>query len=149
MRLLVEYNIDASGGKCTGCSRLTGETCALFQEPVRNQLRCIRCINAETAANPPKTKTKVLPRPDMPEAKKDKPGVAEKEADLALVDGVIELADRVADINNDDAQEFATSVQEKAVSMKASIHEWGKLTTGQRAALENMGSGCSKWLDRH
>lgn len=71
---------------------------------------------------------------------------------FALADDTIKAAEEILDdVDNDDAQEFAESVKEKAESIRETMESMDKKGVGptnrQTAALQNMLSGCKRWLE--
>ena len=63
----------------------------------------------------------------------------------------IERIDQIlADIPNipDAGADFAESVEEKLSSIRETISKKGRVTDRQEDAIENMGAGVMKWVDR-
>ncbi len=60
---------------------------------------------------------------------------------LEMCDSILEL---VLDLP-EKAEEFADSIQTKAIDIKEFIEKNNKVTSGQFSALENMKRGAEKW----
>lgn len=62
------------------------------------------------------------------------------------INRIVEMCDEVGNYDSTDAQDFASSVQEKAESIGIWIDEHGDVTEKQQEALDNMESGISRWI---
>ena len=56
------------------------------------------------------------------------------------------MCEQVAEYDSSSAQDFASSVQEKAESIGTWIDQHGDVTEKQQEALDNMESGISRWI---
>ena len=64
------------------------------------------------------------------------------EVAIELCDAILSLVDQLPER----AEEFADSIQTKAINIKAFVEKHDKVTPGQITALENMKSGAEKWI---
>jgi DNA-binding transcriptional regulator GbsR (MarR family) len=75
---------------------------------------------------------------------KKKPKNQEVEDAYEICDEIEELAEELAD--NDNAQEYVSSVLEKMSSMKAWIEKNDDVTEKMSSSLANMRSGLQRWI---
>lgn len=65
---------------------------------------------------------------------------------MKTIGRIIEMCEQVSEYDSTDAQDFASSVQEKAESIGKWIDEHSDVTDKQQDALDNMESGISRWI---
>ena len=125
--------------------RQAGISSALL--PEKHAMLCqlierFKALKVSDSKPTPKPKVKAKPL-SIPTTSDDTPTVAEA---LEQVERIVVMCEHVADYDNSDASDFASSVQGKTEDIERTIEERNHVTPAQAEALDNMESGISRWI---